>query len=372
MLVETAARLRRSVRTGDVVGRFAGDEFVVICERLERPADAEMVAAELAAALRVPMQLDGGRRDISGSIGVALAGPPHSVDERVLLREADAAMYEAKRTGSDVVVYAEHLGARAVARADSEQRLRQAIDGGELLAHYQPILADGEVVAVEALARWQHPERGLLAPGAFLEDARHAGLLSRLGETVLREACAQTAAWNRDRLRPLRVQVNVAEQQLLDAAFPGVVAAVVAETGLDPRLLTLEITEDVALERLGPELSVLRQLRALGVTLSVDDFGLGRSTFAALRALDMVSELKIDRSFVSGIDASTTDQALVRAMVGLAGEVGLHVVAEGVETPAELRELSRLGVHTVQGFHLARPAAASDVELLLAPLADAA
>ncbi len=189
---------------------------------------------------------------------------------------------------------------------------------------------------------------------------------------MLREACAQTAAWNRDRLRPLRVQVNVAEQQLLDAAFPGVVAAVVAETGLDPRLLTLEITEDVALERLGPELSVLRQLRALGVTLSVDDFGLGRSTFAALRALDMVSELKIDRSFVSGIDASTTDQALVRAMVGLAGEVGLHVVAEGVETPAELRELSRLGVHTVQGFHLARPAAAADVELLLAPLADAA
>jgi EAL domain-containing protein (putative c-di-GMP-specific phosphodiesterase class I) len=281
-------------------------------------------------------------------------------------------MYEAKRTGRDAVVYAEHLGARALARTEGEERLRQAIEGGELLAHYQPILDDGQVVAVEALARWQHPERGLLTPGAFLEDARHAGLLSQLGEAMLREACAQTARWNRGRLRPLRVQVNVAEQQLLDAAFPGMVAAIVAETGLEPQLLTLEISEDVALERLGADLTVLRELRALGVTLSVDDFGLGRSTFAALRALDMVSELKIDRSFISGIDASSTDQALVRAMVALAGEVGLHVVAEGVETPAELREVSRLGVRCVQGFHLARPAAAADVEVLLEPRPKAA
>ena len=372
VLVEAAARLRRAVRAGDVVARFAGDEFVVICERLERPTDAEAVAAKLAAALRVPMQLKGGRRDIAGSIGVALAGAPHTIDERTLLREADAAMYEAKRTGRDAVVYAEHLGARALARTGCEERLRQAIEGGELLA------------ALPADPGRRRGRRGrgpgaLAAPGARPARARRVPR----GRPPRRPPLA---ARRGDAARGLRPDGPLEPRPPAPAACPGQRGRAAAarrrvpgdgrgDRGRDrarAELLTLEISEDVALERLGAELTVLRELRALGVTLSVDDFGLGRSTFAALRALDMVSELKIDRSFISGIDASSTDQALVRAMVALAGEVGLHVVAEGVETPAELREVSRLGVRSVQGFHLARPAAAADVELLLEPRADAA
>ncbi|HET7487694.1 MAG TPA: EAL domain-containing protein [Acidimicrobiales bacterium] len=365
LLVKVAERLESAVRPGDTVARFGGDEFVILCEELPTAASAENMARRVSAVLAEPLLVSGEETSVTVSIGIAFAPPGRSADTpETLLRDADAAMYQAKDRGRDrheTFSYSTRL--QAVSRHETVNALRRGIDRGELVVHFQPEvdLATGDAVGVEALVRWNHPERGLLGPGEFIALAEETGLIVPLGARVLHDACHQVRDWQGDRrtATPVMVSVNLSTRQLMAPDLCDTVEAALEESGLDPSLLCLEITESVLLEDAGASSRALFRLKALGVRIGVDDFGTGFSSLTYLKRFP-VDLLKIDRSFVQGLGDNREDRAIVASVVDLAHAFGLTTIAEGVETVEQLAELRDIGCEIGQGYLWSRPLPAVD------------
>ena len=364
LLVTVAQRLETVVRPGDTVCRLGGDEFAVLCEELTDERDVLLIADRVAKALRVPMIVAGEHVSVTVSAGIAFASPAAYETADAVLRDADAAMYRAKEAGRDgVEVFDPDIRARALERVEAESALRRAIDEGELRVHYQPVvdLARSTVVGVEGLVRWDRPGHGLVPPAEFVPLAEESGLIVPLGACVLREVCHQVAAWNRDRPGGhLTASVNLSARQLGSPGLLELVESTLADSGLDPSSLCLEITESVLMEDAEAAGSALAHLKALGLSLSVDDFGTGYSSLLYLRRFP-VDEIKVDRSFVSGLGGSAEDAAIVTGVVGLAHALGLSSVAEGVETAQQAELLKVMGCGLAQGYHWTPPLPAPDL-----------
>ena len=378
LLTAVSDRLQTALRASDTLARFGdevftlarfgGDEFVVLCEDLTSDDGAVRIAERVQQALLSPFVLEQKDHVVTASIGIVLAGGADR-DAEGLLRDADTAMYRAKERGpGNWEIFDEALRQRALERVATERALRRALETGELRLHYQPIVAldGGTMQAVEALVRWQHPERGLLPPGEFIPIAEESALILQIGAWTLKEACEQAYRWRArfgDRA-PLPVSVNVSARQLAQAELPAIVRQVLLETGLNPRDLAIEVTETALIEDSSVPADSLRELRALGVRILLDDFGTGYSSLSHLQRFP-IDALKIDRSFVMHLGAGADECAIVRAIVAMAGALGLDVVAEGVETAAQAAEAGALGCDRGQGYYFARPAPAAEVERLI-------
>ncbi len=370
LLQLVAARLRGAVGEQATVARFGGDEFTVLMEELDDPAEACLAAERLLEELQRPFDLDGAPVFVSGSIGVALA-EGGGATAASMLRDADAAMYVAKDAGRGrVEVFDGKSHAVALESLHVINELHSALAAGEFLLHYQPIvdLTSGAAVAVEALVRWAHPRRGLLAPGHFVPLAEECGLIVPIGAWVLHSACRQAALWTAARtalgLDPLEMHVNISPRQLSAPDFLDTVSSALTGSGIEPRLLCLEITEGTLMHDEDAAVASLRALRALGVRISIDDFGTGYSSLSYLKRFP-IDSLKVDRSFVDGLGEEAGDSVIVSAVVALAHSLGMVAVAEGVETPVALDELRRLGCDRVQGYLLGRPAPAEALDAAL-------
>jgi len=365
LLREVAHRLTRTLRTADTVARLGGDEFAVL---LEGPpmARADTAAQRVLRALERPVRIGSNRIAVRASIGIAVDANGDETAEE-LLRNADLAMYTAKANGGHHAErFATQMHSAVLERMRLEAELRSALAHDEFFLLYQPVidLASGATRGVEALIRWDHPRRGLVSPVEFIPAAETTGLIVPIGAWVLREACAQAQSWALTEGATLQLNVNVSAGQLADAGLPDVVAAALADSGLDPARLTLEITESVIMDDLPAALVALHTLRALGVKLAIDDFGTGYSSLSALRDLP-VDTLKIDRSFVRGITDGTSASDLAQRIVQLADDFGLHTVAEGVEQPDQAAALTRIGCESAQGFLFSRPVQPSEFLALL-------
>jgi diguanylate cyclase (GGDEF)-like protein len=366
LLRGVAGRLGGAIRGSDTLARLGGDEFALVQLGARQPADAAVLAARLLAALEAPFDLHGREVHAAASLGIALF-PEDGADPDELLKNADLALYRAKAEGRGRFRFFEPAMDEEVrARRRLQQELRRALERGELALAYQPQLdlRTGRITGVEALARWSHPERGPVPPSEFVPAAEASGLVVPLGAWVLREACRQAAAWRREGL-DLTVAVNVSPVQLRHPDLPGMVEEALVASGLAPERLELEVTEGLLV---GTEAGVAERvagLAARGVGLAIDDFGTGYSSLAYLKRLP-ARRIKVDRSFVRGIGAEPEGEAVVRAIVGLGHALGKEVVAEGVETEAQLAFLRELGCDAAQGFLLAKPRPAGEVGRLLA------
>jgi diguanylate cyclase (GGDEF)-like protein len=370
LLKAVADRLAAVARPGDTLARIAGDEFAVLWEDIGGGADAAVLAEEVQLLFADPFDVGGEQLAVSVSAGVAVAAATDDGDEghaEMLLREAGAAMYRAKKGGrSRFEVFDETMLAAAARQGAEERDLRRAIASGELEMHYQPIvvLATGALAGVEALVRWQHPERGLLPPGRFVPLAEEAGLIDDLGRWVLVEACRQAAKWQAARRGEFTMSINVSAHQFKQDGWADEVAGALSDAGLEPRRLVVEITESVLAEDTETAGRRLSQLRALGVRVAIDDFGTGYSSLGYLRHLP-VDILKIDKSFIDGVTQGPHESALARAVVKLTKTLGLTAVAEGIEHEAQLVRLRRLGCQYGQGFFLGRPEPPTTIDELL-------
>ncbi len=364
LLRAVAPRLQAHLRPGDVVARFGGDEFGVLIDRLADEEEAIAIADRVAAAFAQPFSIDGVEHFVTASIGVAVARPAaqRSASAELLIRDADAAMYRAKEGGrARCVLFDAAMRASARRRLETERELRHALEREELALHYQPVvsLRSGEITGLEALLRWQHPERGLLDPAEFVSIAEDSGLIEPIGRWVQDRACRQILDWHEQRpdARPFDVAVNLSARQVAHPDLPATVAEIVARTGLDPVHLRLEITESVLVEESASAIASLEALNEIGVRLVLDDFGTGYSSLAYLNRFPFHA-LKIDRSFVDALGIEQERTAIVEAIIGMARALSLEVIAEGVENEVQLAELRRLGCDYAQGhlFHPALPA----------------
>ncbi len=367
LLVAVAGRIAGVLRTQDTAARIGGDEFAVLCEDVNGTHHALAIAERLLAELRAPFP---GIDDIpvGVSIGLSIA---HEGTERpeVLVREADAAMYRAKDRGGGVAeLYDEAMRGRAARRIELQDALRRGLERGEMRLHYQPRvrLATGEVVGVEALVRWQHPERGLLSPAQFLPVAEESGLIAPLGNWVIEESCRQAARWADARrgIAPLAVAVNLTARECAQPDLLSIIRSAVDRSGIDPSGLRLEMTEAAVLSDYEANLAVLEELRSLGLSLAIDDFGAGPSSLAALQQLP-VDVVTVDRSLVGEIGRDGDGAAMLGGIVGFAHALGLSIVAEGVEVIGQVDRLRALGCDAGQGFFFARPGEAEALVGLL-------
>ena len=360
LLLQVGQRLQAALRQVDTVARLGGDEFAVLLPRIASAEGAVAVARKLQAALEEPFPLDGLTVDVEASIGVALY-PEHGNDPEELLQRADIAMYTAKETHAGFVLFDPKQNQHSPKRLALLGELRRALEQRQLLLHYQPKVDahSGRVLGVEALVRWQHPDHGLVPPGEFIPLAERTGLITPLTHYVLDEALRQCRQWH-DAGHELTVAVNVSARRLLDLQFPDEVADLLARHQVPTRLLVVELTESTIMADPVHALEVLSRLNAMGVQLSIDDFGTGYSSMAYLKSLP-VHELKVDRSFVSQMISNSNDAVIVHSTVDLGRNLGLRVVAEGVEDPQTLQQQDLLGCHAVQGYHISRPVAADEL-----------
>ena len=360
VLVEVADRLRQTVRTTDIVTRLGGDEFAIVISDLADESAAGTVAANLIHVLEAPVEIDGITVPLGGSVGIAYA-PAHGEDSAVLLQKADVAMYRAKKDGLGWAVYGPADDDDRLSRLALIADLRGALDRGEIVVHYQPQvdLQTGRTHVVEALARWNHPELGMVPPGQFVALAEQTGLIRPLTTQVLHQALAQCHRWRSEGI-DVGVAVNLSPRSLVDPGLVSSIHAALREAELPASLLTLEITESTFADITPEVIRRLEDLRDLGVRLCIDDFGTGYSSMAILKNLP-VDELKIDRAFVFELESDSRDIAIVRAILELAHSLGLSVVAEGVESDAAGRMLTALRCDVAQGYGLCRPAAASAI-----------
>ncbi|WP_203821502.1 putative bifunctional diguanylate cyclase/phosphodiesterase [Paractinoplanes ferrugineus] len=370
LLVQVADRLRASVREDDVVARFGGDEFAVLVRALLTADDAEQVARRIVEVLEQPFGSDTRDIHVQASIGLAAAsalGESEGDGAEQLMRNADLAMYKAKSAGGGCyAAYHPDMLAGLVERLELEADLRVALERGQLQLHYQPTvdLVTSEVIGFEALARWQHPQRGLIPPAEFIPIAEATGLIVPLGRWVLEEACRQAVEWSaQSDGRSVKMAVNVSVRQFDRAELADVVARILAETGMPAAQLCLEMTESVLMTDTDDNLEQLLRLKALGVTLAIDDFGTGYSSLAYLRRFP-VDTLKIDRSFVERLGALTDDTALADTIVQLGKSLGMATVAEGIEEFGQLAALREMGCHFAQGYYFSRPVPASEAGAL--------
>lgn len=357
LLIHVAQRLEECVRGGDTVARLGGDEFTVILSGIDSPMQAEEVADRILVALRKPVILDTSEVFTGASIGVALCDDG-TCSAHDLLKHADLAMYHAKNSGkSSYVVFDEGMNAHVMERLELEMALRKALEHDKLDVAFQPIidLKTGQISGVEALARWDHPERGPISPAQFIPIAEDTGLIVQLGGWVLEKACRQAAEWNRLRPHaPIVLNVNVSGRQLKRDDVVERVAETLAGTGLSPSLLKLELTESILLDD-GQDVALkLQGLKRLGVLLALDDFGTGYSSLSTLR-LFPIDTLKVDRSFIRILEEEDGANAIVEAIAVMAQALGLDVTAEGVESLEQADRLSAMGVTHAQGFHYGRP-----------------
>jgi len=368
LLLEMARRLRANVRDDDTVARLGGDEFTIILAELRQPEDAIGVAEKLIAAIEQPLPIAGTSIEVSASIGIALY-PNDGTDAESLLRNADSAMYRAKEAGRNTYqLCTDDMKRRAVERLSLETRLRRAIVEGQLELHYQPqvSLSTGSVIGVEALVRWNDPERGLVHPSAFIPLAEESRLILPLGEWVLRTACAQMRAWQVDGLGLPMMSVNLSLRQFQQYDIVQCVRNVLAETGLDAGSLELEITETAAMQSAETTVEVLQSLRDLGVSIAIDDFGTGYSSLNYLKRFP-ITAVKVDRAFIRDLATSEGDAAIVSAVVGIARALKLRVIAEGVETEEQLAFLRHRNCDAAQGYLFSRAVSAAALPERMTP-----
>ncbi|RBY92056.1 GGDEF-domain containing protein [Blastococcus sp. TBT05-19] len=366
LLRQVAPRLAGVLRDGDTVARLGGDEFAVLLPAVDGVGEAEAVAERLREALHRPFDVDGVTLDVEVGVGIAVS-PRHGTGSEALLRSADIALHVAKERKAGAVVFSPEDHEAAPSRLAVLGDLRRALDGtDELFLHYQPkVTLDGErIEGVEALLRWQHPVHGLVPPAEFVPVAEGTGIILRLTERVLGLALAQARRWI-DAGHPLPVAVNLSTRCLLDAGLPDLVQRLLAEHGVPARVLRLEVTESAVMADATRCTEVLQRLHDLGLRLSIDDFGTGYSSMSHLRRLP-VDELKIDRSFVFGMTTSAQDAVLVRSAVDLGHNLGLTVVAEGVEEAEHVAALRELGCDIAQGYFFSRPVPAEELDGMLA------
>ena len=361
VLRKIVERLKISARRTDTVARLAGDEFAILMEELADPADVEMVAKRLVKLMQDPIELHGHSLVATVSVGSAIY-PTDDKDMGVLLGKADAAMYEAKSNGrnshrrysAETVMY-------NPAKMLLENDLRRAIENEELVLHYQPqvALASRDIPGVEALVRWQHPVRGLVAPGQFISIAEESGLIVPLGAWVVCAAFRQIRDWQQQGLPPLRVSINISALQFHQRSFPAFLKARLAEFAVDPQLVELELTESALMHNVDDVLQTLKEIKALGISLAIDDFGTGFSSLSYLRRFP-IDRLKIDQSFVRDIERTPVNVSIARAIVALANSLSLDIVAEGIENTLERGVLEAMGCTEGQGHLFAKPLAAAE------------
>jgi diguanylate cyclase (GGDEF)-like protein len=359
LLQKIGPRLREVLRESDSVARLGGDEFAVVLRNVASRDALVRVAENMLEALSRPVVLDGVTLDIAASIGIVRA-PEHGTDVDTLIKRADVAMYRAKEAHSGFEIYASEFDGHSHERLALVGELRRSVERNELVLHYQPVveLSTGHVSGVEALVRWQHPERGLLGPGQFIPVAEHTGLIRPITMYVLSAALRQVNEWREGGL-DLSVAVNVSARTLLDRQLPSDISRLLAETRVDASRLELEITESIIISDPFRAMAILRELSAMGVRLAIDDFGTGYSSLAYLKRLP-VGKIKLDRSFVSDMSASPHDAVIVKSTIDLGRSLGLKIVAEGVEDRDTLHDLAELGCDLVQGYLFSRPLPADD------------
>ncbi|MEW6294460.1 MAG: EAL domain-containing protein [Pseudomonadota bacterium] len=362
LLRATGTRLRHLLRDEDVLGRLGSDQFGVLTTGNSDTGAVEAIVRKLLDAIAQPLPIDGSEVVSTACAGICLF-PGDGTDAATLLRNADAAMHSAKAAGPNQFRFFSHKMNREMAeRLRLESDLRAALDRGEFLLHYQPQhdLESHRVVGVECLLRWRHPELGVVPPGQFIPLAEESGLILPIGRWVLAEACRQNRAWQDAGLPPWVVAVNISAPQFHDGSIVEQVREALAVSGLDPRWLELEITESVIMEEPERVVTLLGQLKVLGVRLSIDDFGTGYSSLAYLKRFPL-DKIKIDRSFVTDLETNANDAAIVRMVIGIAKDLELKVIAEGVETAGQRDFLHRHRCDQIQGFYLSRPAPAESI-----------
>ncbi len=370
VLKQVAERFEGQLRPGETLGRFGGDEFMVVCGRLRSEREAADAADRFAAELREPLVLaDGSTLFVTASIGIAYSADA-SVPAESLIRNADVAMYRAKDQGRDQrVAFQENLDQRAVEQLALERALRAAIEGRQFELHYQPVvqLSDGSMTQVEALVRWNRPGHGIVLPAAFVPIAEETGLIVPIGWWVLGKAVADAAAWpTLPGEEQVEVAVNLSARQLADAELVEVVSDALEHTGLDPARLCFEVTESALVHDVDHAVASLNRLKGLGVRIAIDDFGTGYATLDYVRHFSMADYLKIDRAFIDGVDrVGSQEAAIVSAAIALAKSLGFTVVAEGVETLSQMEALRLLDCELAQGYLFSRPVPLDDAVLLL-------
>ncbi|OLP20017.1 diguanylate cyclase [Leptolyngbya sp. 'hensonii'] len=356
LLQSVTDRLRGCLREGDFIARWGGDEFTLLLPQITSPEDATHIARRILHALSQTFWFEDHEFYVTASIGIALA-PYDGEDVETLLKNADTAMYRAKQQGkNNYQLYTSAMNGTALEQLVLENNLRKALEREELILHYQPQLDlnTGEVISMEALIRWQHPELGLVPPSQFIPLAEETGLICPIGEWVLRSACQQNQAWQMAGLPRLRVAVNISGRQFQQKNLVKTITQILEETGLNPEDLEIEITESVAVQDVDFTIAILQQLRDMGIHVAIDDFGTGYSSLSSLKRFPL-NTLKIDRSFVRDLASNTCDAAIVRAVVSLGQGLNLQVMAEGVETQEQMMALCKVGCTGVQGYFFSKP-----------------
>ncbi|HEX6996482.1 MAG TPA: EAL domain-containing protein [Gammaproteobacteria bacterium] len=357
LLREIATRFKAVLRSSDVVARLGGDEFIVLVEEIRRPAQAGQVARKLLSAAIKPIHIMGQECRVTASVGIALY-PGDGDDARTLIKKADLAMYCAKEEGkNDFQFYTEAAGSMSIERLTLETQLRRALEREEFTLQYQPKvnIASGEITGAEALLRWWNPDLGAVSPARFIPVAEDTGLIVPIGRWVLRTACAQNVAWQKQGLPPIRMGVNLSPRQFKDPRLLRDISDVLEQTGMAPELLELEITESVVMHDVDRAVKKLAAIKDMGVRLAIDDFGTGYSSLAQLKRFP-IDTLKVDRSFIREIPKQVEDEAITEAIIAMGRTLGVTVVAEGVENAEQQRFLRRRGCHEMQGFFFGRPA----------------
>jgi len=366
LLQLVAKRLLAAVRTSDTVCRMGGDEFVILLSEVAHAGDAGVKAGKILSALSAPFEMEQNTVRITGSIGVSTY-PDDGRSAELLIRNADLAMYQAKEKGrSNYQFFEKGMNVRVVERQSSESDLRFALERDELVMHYQPKvdLKTGETTGVEALLRWQHPERGLVGPLQFISIAEDCGLMLPIGQWVLRESCRQAKAWQEAGLLSVEMAVNVSSVEFRNDKFLEGISTILKETGLEPRYLELELTESVLMQHAEFSVPVLQKLKAMGVRLAIDDFGTGYSSLSYLRQFP-IDTLKVDQSFIHEINADTDEATIISAVINMGCHLKHRVIAEGVETAEQLAFLRAHGCDEGQGYYFGRPMPALETSKLL-------
>jgi diguanylate cyclase (GGDEF)-like protein/PAS domain S-box-containing protein len=366
LLRNISERLTACLRPGDTVGRLGGDEFAVILSALAAPQDAGLVAGQILKALSAPFHVGDNETYTTVSVGIALY-PSDSDDIDTLIRNADMAMYDAKAAGGDGYrFYTAEMNERALEKTQLERKLRHALEREEFLLHFQPKadIVTGEISGCEALLRWQSPEDGLVSPDRFIPLLEETGMIVPVGVWVLRAACAQVRAWQNARVRPVPIAINLSARQFQQQDLVAVIAKTLSEHGVAARFLELEITESAAIQNADASIAALRALKVLGVAIAIDDFGTGYSSLSYLKRLP-VDTVKIDRAFITDLATNPEDASIAQAIINMAHNLGLKVVAEGVETASQLSFLGSHGCDQMQGYYFSRPLPAAAMTELL-------
>jgi diguanylate cyclase (GGDEF)-like protein len=366
LLKDVAARLRTALRASDRVARLGGDEFVVLVTEIDDENSIAAVAGKVLATVARPCRLGDQDFRVTASIGISVY-PIDGLDEPTLMKHADIAMYQAKEDGRNAVAfYSDDLNHHSVERLAFESNLRHALEDRQFEIHYQPKVdcKTGRVTGVEALLRWRHPDLGLVLPSKFIPVAEETGLIVPIGRWVLRNACRQLMAWRRAGLPPMRMAVNLSGRQFADDRLLDDVRAILAETGLPPDSLEIEITESVLMADVRKTRAVLKAFRTLNIRLSVDDFGTGYSSLSNLKRFP-VDTIKVDRSFVRDLATNDEDKAIANAIIAMGRTLGMSIVAEGVETDAQAAFLREQGCDEIQGFFYSRAVPPAELEQLL-------